>query len=73
MIVEINSDIWRKVYDVIALEIFATRASINQHELKNILWKDYGMLVMTDRSGRWEKVYMDEDEITMYLLKWSKR
>ena len=70
----LNSDAWKIIYRNLREELYNIKSDgpDSRQELQEF-FKDYGVIIKTDTDGRWEEVeiVLDEEELTLFLLKWA--
>jgi hypothetical protein len=68
------SDAWRAIYPNLREELYRLKSDgpDSRQELQEF-FKGYGVIIKTDTDGRWEEVeiVLDDEELTLFLLKWA--
>jgi hypothetical protein len=70
----LNSDAWKMIYRNLREELYRIKVEgpDSRQELQEF-FKDYGVIIKTDTDGRWEdvEIVLDEEELTLFLLRWA--
>jgi hypothetical protein len=70
----LNSDAWKIIYRNLREELYNLKSDgpDSRQELQEF-FKDYGVIIKTDTDGRWEdvEIVLDEEDLTLFLLRWS--
>ena len=70
----LNSDAWKMISRNLREELYRIKVEgpDTRKELQEF-FKGYGVIIKTDTDGRWEEVeiVLDDEELTLFLLKWA--
>ena len=70
----LNSDAWKMIYRNLREELYRIKVEgpDTRKEIQEF-FKGYGVIIKTDTDGRWEdvEIVLDEEELTLFLLRWS--
>jgi hypothetical protein len=75
MIVDWNNELWLKIYENIKISFYG-RVTANEYHLQlgeiEKYMKSLGIVVIKEEgSNRWEKIELPDDELILFLMRWS--